>query len=585
MSTASTNDKATLLTLKKRLTEPDRDLMAIVNSLSTINMDKQLLKETMIGKALNKAANAGETTPRAKKAAKDLMGVWKKKIDYKPSSSGHHHSRPKSASGESTTPNSSKVENTKPVATADASTTDGSCTSSSGNTDLTSVMEVARCGDPKRDKIRNLLFKALRPRRNPEEAEPAVRAVEIEEECHSKLSEREYLSQIRSIKYNLTDSSNPDFQWKVLVGVFPRDKYSLLTSEDMASEAKNQHRASAAKAALEECQSDWAMRHGAIQKSGMFQCGKCKKSQTTADGPVILDRWVKENEGSFAPPFCNRVMHRDDLVIMFVSGPNMRNDFHLDESPEFFWQMRGNMELPIIERGQRKLVKINEGEVFLLPPRIPHAPQRPDQGSLGLVIERQRIEGQDYDGLRWYTDFTKCDKVLWERYFYCGNLEKDVIPVVKEYQDSDEFANKTPSARSVPASVPFKEDTTTTVPRDLIFAVKHFVRPFPLDEWLKAHSKELAIPGTKLNLFGDDYPTKEFIIYILGAGSSTAVYEEVTGESVAFIYVIHGSLEIMYDKSARVGVTGACMMLPGQTTTNIKRSEDCIALLLKSRRR
>ncbi|KAF4747006.1 hypothetical protein FOZ62_019799, partial [Perkinsus olseni] len=113
------------------------------------------------------------------------------------------------------------------------------------------------------------------------EAEPAVRAVEIEEECHSKLSEREYLSQIRSIKYNLTDSSNPDFQWKVLVGLFPREKYSTLTSEDMASEAKNQHRANAAKAALEECQSDWAMRHGAIQKSGMFQCGKCRKSQTT----------------------------------------------------------------------------------------------------------------------------------------------------------------------------------------------------------------------------------------------------------------------------------------------------------------
>lgn len=47
--------------------------------------------------------------------------------------------------------NSSKPVNGQP--TADASTTDGSCSSSSGNTDLTSVMEVARCGDPKRDKV------------------------------------------------------------------------------------------------------------------------------------------------------------------------------------------------------------------------------------------------------------------------------------------------------------------------------------------------------------------------------------------------------------------------------------------------
>lgn len=49
MSAVSTNDKATVLTLKKRLSEPDRDLMAIIDSLSSINMDKQLLKETMIG--------------------------------------------------------------------------------------------------------------------------------------------------------------------------------------------------------------------------------------------------------------------------------------------------------------------------------------------------------------------------------------------------------------------------------------------------------------------------------------------------------------------------------------------------------
>lgn len=65
---------------------------------------------------------------------------------------------------------------------------------------------------------------------------------------------------------------------------------------------------------------------------------------------------------------------------MFVGGPNTRTDFHLDLGSEFFFQFSGNMELPTVQRGVRKLVKIREGDVFLLPSRIPHSPQRPEEG-------------------------------------------------------------------------------------------------------------------------------------------------------------------------------------------------------------
>lgn len=88
------------------------------------------------------------------------------------------------------------------------------------------------------------------------------------------------------------------------------------------------------------------------------------------------------------------------------------------------------MELPTIQRGKRKLVKIHEGQVFMLPSRIPHSPQRPEVGSFGLVIERTR-EDSELDGLRWYTDFESCDQILWEKYFHCGDLGRDLIPVVQ----------------------------------------------------------------------------------------------------------------------------------------------------------
>ena len=91
--------------------------------------------------------------------------------------------------------------------------------------------------------------------------------------------------------------------------------------------------------------------------------------------------------------------------VFYVGGPNQRADFHLEEGSEFFYQLRGSMQLPTVQAGQRVVVTIREGEVYLLPSRIPHSPQRPERGSIGLVIERQRYEHEPPDGLRYYTDF------------------------------------------------------------------------------------------------------------------------------------------------------------------------------------
>ena len=78
--------------------------------------------------------------------------------------------------------------------------------------------------------------------------------------------------------------------------------------------------------------------------------------------PVIskwnIPEWYKENEELFAPPVCNKLMHKDQLTVMFVGGPNTRTDFHIEHGSEFFFQMRGNIELPTIQRGKRKVVKI-----------------------------------------------------------------------------------------------------------------------------------------------------------------------------------------------------------------------------------
>ena len=133
-----------------------------------------------------------------------------------------------------------------------------------------------------------------------------------------------------------------------------------------------------------------------------------RRASSTHRSPLAVthvDSWIREHAASFAPPVMNKLMHRDQLSIMFVGGPNEREDFHLEEGSEFFYQLRGSMQLPTVQAGQRVVVTIREGEVYLLPSRIPHSPQRPERGSIGLVIERQRYEHEPPDGLRYYTDF------------------------------------------------------------------------------------------------------------------------------------------------------------------------------------
>ncbi len=64
------------------------------------------------------------------------------------------------------------------------------------------------------------------------------------------------------------------------------------------------------------------------------------------------------------------------------------------------------MVLKIVDGGVMRDVPIREGEQYLLPPRVPHSPQR-FANSLGLVMEMDREEDM-LDGLRWYCRANRC---------------------------------------------------------------------------------------------------------------------------------------------------------------------------------
>ena len=150
--------------------------------------------------------------------------------------------------------------------------------------------------------------------------------------------------------------------------------------------------------------------------------------------PIDLQKWINEHRHLLKPPVGNKCIYDGDFIIMIVGGPNSRTDYHWDEGPEFFYQLEGEMVLKIQENGKARDIPLRAGEIFYLPPRIAHSPQRMAD-SIGLVIERKRLP-HEKDGLLWFCE--RCNYKLYEEFFMLGNVETDFLAVFDRfYRSSD----------------------------------------------------------------------------------------------------------------------------------------------------
>ena len=119
---------------------------------------------------------------------------------------------------------------------------------------------------------------------------------------------------------------------------------------------------------------------------------------------------------------------------MVVGGPNIRKDYHVNKGEEFFYQLEGDMILRIREKGQPKDIPINEGEILLLPPNVPHSPQR-YKNTVGLVVERKR-HAEELDGFQWYCD--ECHSILYNQSVFLIDIVKQLPPIFEAFWGSDD---------------------------------------------------------------------------------------------------------------------------------------------------
>jgi 3-hydroxyanthranilate 3,4-dioxygenase len=150
-----------------------------------------------------------------------------------------------------------------------------------------------------------------------------------------------------------------------------------------------------------------------------------------------LQGWINENRDKLKPPVGNAQVWEDgEFMVTVVGGPNQRRDYHDDPTEEFFYQLKGDIVLRIIEEPGKppEDIPIKQGEVFLLPKHIRHSPQR-QADTIGLVIEMPRPEGT-LDAFEWYCP--NCHNVVHRAEVKLKSIVRDLPPIFEKFYGSEE---------------------------------------------------------------------------------------------------------------------------------------------------
>ncbi len=146
-------------------------------------------------------------------------------------------------------------------------------------------------------------------------------------------------------------------------------------------------------------------------------------------------QWIDDHAHLLKPPVGNKQVWEDtDMMVTVVGGPNQRTDYHDDPVEEFFYQLRGDMLLKVYEDGEFYDIPIREGDVFFLPKHVRHSPQRPQAGSVGLVIEPKRPPGA-LDAFEWYC--FECGALVHRAEVELKSLVDDLPPIFSAFYASE----------------------------------------------------------------------------------------------------------------------------------------------------
>lgn len=120
-----------------------------------------------------------------------------------------------------------------------------------------------------------------------------------------------------------------------------------------------------------------------------------------------------------------RVLWQEPDSLAFVArGREYRSEFHINESDEFTYMIKGTMHLHYrTPEGKEEVCVIPEGSTNLMPGNTPHSPRFPPD-AFALITERGRHEGE-IDRFQWYCP--QCDALLHEESAVVEDYSKDYV--------------------------------------------------------------------------------------------------------------------------------------------------------------
>ena len=152
--------------------------------------------------------------------------------------------------------------------------------------------------------------------------------------------------------------------------------------------------------------------------------------------PINLQYWIDNNREKLKPPVGNFALYDEGgFLVMVIGGPNSRTDYHVNPSEELFYQVEGDIIVKVIDGDQFRDVSIRQGEMFLLPARMPHSPQR-GPNTIGVVVEFPRLRNEDHY-LRWFC--RSCKEQVNEETFKPVDLGKQIKEMLTRWKGDEDL--------------------------------------------------------------------------------------------------------------------------------------------------
>ncbi|KAJ3160005.1 RNA polymerase II elongation factor [Geranomyces michiganensis] len=229
MSLSATTVGSLATQLKKALDNHHSSIVDdVLTQLKLMVATADLLKTTGIGVAVNKLRKHEAASADQKQAAKALVAKWKNDVNGDSGNGG----------GEASTAGS-ETPNRRVAAAVAAARQD------KGIKDGTRLLRMAE---------------------------------ELEERTfdENKSTDAQYKNRIKTLKFNLSDPSNPDLVAAVLRGAIPIEMLSNMSTADMASAERKAEIKAAEKIALDNATTV----EDTMAETDWFQCSKCKMRKT-----------------------------------------------------------------------------------------------------------------------------------------------------------------------------------------------------------------------------------------------------------------------------------------------------------------